>query len=106
MYLNSVLLFLAATRAMTSAAQGTSKCTTTILPISVNAMNKELKIAAPETQFELTGLATRLSSETSNVTAEVVGGDVPNNKTYNIWTQLCLPATQDAKKTVEIAVHG
>ncbi|KAH6908968.1 Alpha/Beta hydrolase protein [Coprinopsis sp. MPI-PUGE-AT-0042] len=106
MYFNSLLAFLVASKVIALSAQGAPKCSTTILPISVNAINKELKITAPKTQFELTGFATRFNSETSNVTAEVVGGDVPNNKTYNIWTQLCLPATQDEKKTVEITVHG
>jgi hypothetical protein len=106
MYLINFFAYLALFKASFSLAQATPGCTTTVLSISVNAMNKELKITAPKDQFEFTGLATRLNSETSNVTAEVVGGDVPNNKTYNIWTQLCLPASQDKKKTVEIAVHG
>lgn len=106
MYLSSFLTLFLAFKATTSLAQSTPGCTTAVLPISVNAVNKELKLSPPKDQFEFTGLATRLNSETSNVTTDLVGGDVPNHKTYDIWTQLCLPESQDEKKTVEIAVHG
>ncbi|KAJ2929160.1 hypothetical protein H1R20_g7923, partial [Candolleomyces eurysporus] len=88
-----------------SSSPPSGKCTETLLPVHVSAVNRILKIDSPRNQQELTDFVTRWSSATSNVTAEVVQGNAPINVTYNIWTQLCVPATQESK-TVELAVHG
>ncbi|KAF6749047.1 Alpha/Beta hydrolase protein [Ephemerocybe angulata] len=81
-------------------------CTETILPLSIIANNTEIKLSAPRSQMEVSDLVTRISSLTSNLTSEIVGGPRVNNATYRIWTQLCVPTKPDASKTVELAVHG
>ena len=82
------------------------KCTETLLPVHVSTVNSILNIDSPRNQQELTDFVTRWTSATSNVTAEVVKGDAPINATYNIWTQLCVPAAQESSGTAELAVHG
>jgi hypothetical protein len=82
------------------------KCTETVLTIAVNATNLNLVLDPPKDQQVLTDLFLRLTSDPASVIGEVVKGNVENSATYKIWTQLCLPTTQDDKKTVELAVAG
>lgn len=82
------------------------RCTESLVPISITANNSVLKIDPPANQTVLTDFIVRFTSETSNVTQEVVQGTFVNKATYNIYTLLCLPTKPDAEKTVELAVHG
>ncbi|KAF6752437.1 Alpha/beta hydrolase family-domain-containing protein [Ephemerocybe angulata] len=82
------------------------KCIDALLPVNVTAQNTQLKVSAPRNQQELTDIITRLTSETSNVTAEVTGPPATNKATYKIWTRLCVPTSQDTSKTVQLAIHG
>ncbi|TFK22243.1 alpha/beta-hydrolase [Coprinopsis marcescibilis] len=106
MYRLNLFITLAVTASVSVATTSQPNCITTLLPVRVNATNKDLNIEAPKSQDELTGFATRFTSLNSNVTTDVIKGDITNNATYNIWTKLCIPQTQDAHKTVELAVHG
>ena len=82
------------------------RCTEAVLPIAVNATNFNLALDPPKDQQVLTDLFLRLTSDPASVIGEVVKGNVENIATYKIWTQLCIPTTQDDKKTVELAVAG
>ncbi|TEB33759.1 hypothetical protein FA13DRAFT_1707982 [Coprinellus micaceus] len=82
------------------------KCIESVIPVSITANNSILKIDPPANQQVLTDFVVRWTSETSNVTQEVVQGTFVNKATYNIYTLLCIPTKQDAQKTVELAIHG
>ena len=82
------------------------KCTESVIPVSVAANNSVLKIDPPANQQVLTDFVVRWTSETSNVTQEVVQGTFVNKATYSIYTLLCIPTKPDSHKTVELAIHG
>lgn len=77
-----------------------------VVPVDVSAETIVLNLSPPSNQTELTGLITRVASETSNVTAAIVGGTYNLDATYNIWSQLCVPAGFESGGVVEFTIHG
>lgn len=81
-------------------------CTESVIPISITAQTTVLKISPPANQTELSGYTGLMSSLTSNFTTDVVDGKTTLNASYNIWSELCVPAGFKAGGTVELAIHG
>ncbi|PFH48441.1 hypothetical protein AMATHDRAFT_5789 [Amanita thiersii Skay4041] len=93
--------------AWTVLAQGNSlmNCSEAIIPIGVIATVADFKLSPPKSQSELTGLVTRLASQNSNVTVEIGTSTYQLNKSYDIWSKLCVPV-HFKRGTLEFAIHG
>lgn len=101
----SVLLLSATAKGLVSRTQ-TYTCTENIIPVPIFAQTTDIKLSVPANQTELTGLATQLDSKTSNVSTEVYGAKISLDATYNIWSEICIPAGFSSGGIVELAVHG
>ena len=95
-------------RAASEVSPSAGKCTSSVIPVSITANNTVLNLDPPKDQQALTDFILRWTSDPASVNAVVVGEGktVVNKNTYQIWTTLCLPAKQDAKKTVEFLLHA
>jgi len=81
-------------------------CTEIVVPVNVSLQTILLNLSAPANQTELTGFITKLNSETSNITTSIMGGNTNLTASYNIWSQLCIPAGFRPNGTLEFAIHG
>ncbi|KDR71886.1 hypothetical protein GALMADRAFT_281702 [Galerina marginata CBS 339.88] len=103
--MHSSLLFLFTAAALGLASSIPPRCQQTTIPVTVTAHPQIIDIQPPKNQSELTGLLTRVTSLTQNVTTQDFHGPANITATYKIWTLLCVPpGTQPS--TVEFAVHG
>ncbi|PPQ94914.1 hypothetical protein CVT25_004400 [Psilocybe cyanescens] len=84
------------------------KCQQVTIPVIISATTQNIDLKAPKNQSELTGLITRFTSLSSNVTADVLKGETNLTASYKIWSLLCLPSNVSTKPvtTVEFAIHG
>lgn len=99
-----LLIFTASAVALTTRAG--YKCAEAIVPVHVRAQSIGLDVDAPRDQAELTGLVTRLTSQTNNFTEVYTGRTEEVDAEYNIWTQLCIPKGFKETDVLEFAVHG
>ncbi|KAH9475537.1 hypothetical protein JR316_0012652 [Psilocybe cubensis] len=110
MFIYLVLLSLTATISLASAPpSGSAQCRQITIPVSVTALTQNIELTAPKNQSELTGFITKVTSLSSNVTADVLQGQRNLTANYKIWSLLCLPVTVSSERaitTVEFAVHG
>ncbi|KAF8871183.1 Alpha/beta hydrolase family-domain-containing protein [Infundibulicybe gibba] len=81
-------------------------CTQTTIPISVSTQTLDLPLREPQSQLELTGTITQIVSTTSNVTAAAATGLISVNATYQIYSELCIPARFAPGGVLEFAIHG
>jgi len=82
-----------------------STCIESILSVNVSANTIDFNLAPPSSQTELTGLVTRFASQTSNFTDSIKIGTTRIEKTYDIYSQLYMPAGFSSG-IVEFAIHG
>ncbi|KAF8970842.1 Alpha/Beta hydrolase protein [Flammula alnicola] len=103
--MRSILLLALSASASALLPRSSPHCQQLTVPISITANTLIINVSPPQNQSELTGLVTKFTSLTSNVTRHDVQGQTTLNATYNIWTLLCLPSNNNAS-TVEFAIHG
>jgi hypothetical protein len=77
-----------------------------LLPVTVSADVIDFNLAPPNNQMELTGLLTRFASQTSNLTDSIKIGMTKLKATYDIYTELYVPAEFPKGGIVEFAIHG
>ncbi|KII91729.1 hypothetical protein PLICRDRAFT_123246 [Plicaturopsis crispa FD-325 SS-3] len=92
--------------AFVASTYATYNCTTMKVPVSVSLETTKLDLSAPANETELTALVTQIVSATSNVTSALVKGTELLNATYEIYSQLCIPAGFKQNGTLEFAIHG
>ncbi|KAF8955647.1 hypothetical protein BDZ97DRAFT_1926508 [Flammula alnicola] len=102
---DSILLLALSTTAFALLPSSSPHCQQLTIPVSITANPFVINIPTPANQSELTGLITKFTSLTSNVTKDDIQGQTSLNATYKIWTLLCLPSNSTAS-TVEFAIHG
>ncbi|KAJ3522899.1 hypothetical protein NMY22_g11684 [Coprinellus aureogranulatus] len=97
---------LAATQSSSHFSAKHGSCYELYQDISASALNYDLKLFPPKDQDALTDFVVRYTSDNSNITKDLIQGTAENSGTYKIYTVLCVPKTQDAEKTAELAIHG
>ncbi|KDR72821.1 hypothetical protein GALMADRAFT_734987 [Galerina marginata CBS 339.88] len=103
--MRSLLLLTLAASALALASSFPPGCEQVTIPVTISANPLNINLSTPKNQSELTGLVTRLTSLTSNVSSEVILGPTNLTATYKIWSLLCIPHTTKPT-TVEFAIHG
>ncbi|KAF8955634.1 hypothetical protein BDZ97DRAFT_1856429 [Flammula alnicola] len=101
-----LLALSAATSAFALLPRSSPQCQQVTIPVSITTNTLVINVSTPANQSELTGLITKFTSLTSNVTKDDIQGQTSLNATYNIWTLLCLPSGSNTSSTVEFAIHG
>lgn len=85
-------------------------CVEGFLQVPLVAVNKKIFYDGPKDNYELTALLADYMRVNSNVTSQLVGGDIYVVDTYSIFSRLCLPANERATEkqvdSVQFLTHG